>query len=211
MDRHVFAAGGRFYLDFIVNKNFFINMYNETIFYPIKQDLNKDGPNLYLTKFGMTQNDDLKARLASMGLTPAQIGQIVPQIMDIKGEVDYQYRVTFEIEPVLTMSIASGIDFSAGLPVNYRYIPAYKYLFEYPEALATATAMLEPALLGKLNTDPQHSLSVNPNLSVFFMKTFLPLELKFQYAIPVWGQNTMARHNATLQVKAYFALPGRPQ
>jgi hypothetical protein len=46
MDNHVFAAGGRFYFDWIINQSLFINLFNETIFYPVKQDLNKDGPNL---------------------------------------------------------------------------------------------------------------------------------------------------------------------
>ena len=192
MDRHVFAAGARVYFDYIINKYFFINLYNETIFYPVKQDLTKDSPKFHAVKQGMAA------------------ATTNPLIRDIEGKINYGYRLTFEIEPVFTIPIVSGIDFSAGLPINYRYIPAPKYSFDYPAALAPAASQLEPQImaLGEFNTDPQHILRLNPNVSIFFMKAFLPLEFKFQYSLPVYGKNIMASHNATLQVKAYFALPG---
>ncbi|MCL2067789.1 MAG: hypothetical protein FWG99_10035 [Treponema sp.] len=205
-DKHIFAAGGRFYFDFVISKYFFINLYNETIFYPIKQDLNRDSPAFYATKGGMAQDPTMQAGLAAAGLASA-----IPQIMDIDGQVDYKYRLTFEIEPVLTAPIADGISFTVGVPFNYRYIPAYEYSFDYPRALEPASSMFKPILLNRLNTDPQHSLTVIPNFSFFFTKTFMPLEFKFQYGIPILGQNVMARQNITFQIKAYFALPGRPE
>ena len=190
MDNHVFAAGGRIYFDYVVNKNFFINLYNETIVYPIKQDLNKNGPTFAMAKAGAA---------AAMGN---------PLIMGIDGEINYKYSLTFELEPVFSMPIADGINFSAGLPVNYNFKPAYGYSFSYPEALAPAAATITPILEDTLGSDPHHILYLNPNVSVFFMKTPLPLEFKLTYGLPVWGQNAMARHNASLQIRAYFALPG---
>ena len=192
MDNHVFAGGGRFYFDFVLNKNFFINLYNETIVYPFKQDLNKSGAKFYGAK--------LEA-YSAMG---------DPQILAIGGEINYKYSLTFEIEPVFSMPIADGINFTAGLPVNYNFKPAYSYSFNIPAALAPYADVIEEGLLseGALDTDPHHIISLNPNISVFFMKTPLPLEFKFTYGLPVWGQNALARHNASLQIRAYFALPG---
>ena len=192
MDKHVLGAGVRVYIDFIINKNFFINLYNETIFYPGKGDLNKDSPTFYGAKAGIA------AAMAN------------PLIMDITGEVDYKYKLTFEIEPVFSMPLGSGgIDFSAGLPVNFKYRPAYEYSYSYPEALAPAAPVLDETFANYISSNPAYILAVNPNVSLFFTKTPLPLEFKFQYGLPLMGKNEMARHNATLQIKAYFALPGR--
>ena len=196
MDNHVLGAGMRFYFDYIINQNFFINLYNETIFYPVKQDLNKDGPNFYAAKGGMAQNTTIQGML----------GAATPQIMNIDGEVNYKYRLTFEIEPVFTYPVADGVSFSAGLPINYRYIPAYEYSFDFPAAISGAAPNLEPLLLGYLNTDPQHKFYINPNVSTFLTKTPLPLEFKLQYGIPLYGQNVNAQHNLTLQIRAYFKI-----
>ena len=196
MDNHVLAAGIRSYFDWIINEHFFINLYNEVVFYPKKQDLNKDGPALQATKLKMAGNPALSAFAA--------------QIMKIEGDVNYKYRLTFELEPVFTYPIIDGLSFTVGLPINYRYIPAYEYSLDgVPPAIPGVD--FEATILGSLNTDPQHSLNINPNVSMFLTKTPLPLEFKFQYGIPVYGQNVMARHNMVLQIKAYFALPGRPQ
>ena len=166
MDKHVFAIGGRLYFDWIIRENFFINLYNETVFYPVKQDLIKDG------------------------IIGGALGS---------GTVNYKYKLTFELEPVFSKALGSGIDLGAGIPVNFRYIPEYEY--SVPAAVAAAAG---------LKTDPQYLLSINPNISLFLKQTPLPLELKLQYNFPVLGNNTQARHTVIFQIKAYFALPGRP-
>ena len=191
MDRHVFAAGARLYFDWIINEHFYLNLYNETLFYPVKQDLNKDSP----TFAGIKANPTTGGAFNS-----------------IDGKVNYKYRLTFEIEPVFTTSIADGISFTAGLPVNYRYIPTYDYSFSYGALAGTGLDIAaKKAFNDNLNTDPQHSLSLKPNVLLFFTKTPLPLEFKLQYGLPIWGQNSMARHDITLQIRVYFALPGRPE
>ena len=161
MDRHVFAFGGRFYFDWIINENFFLNLYNETIFYPIEQDGKYDGANL-----------------------GAAVAQGQPDV-----KVNYKYRLTFEVEPVYSTDLADGVRLTAGLPVNYRFNPA-------------------PEIDGTSDSDyNSHSLYVTPNVGVFLTNTPLPLEFKLQYGIPVWGQNTYARHNITAQIRVYFAIP----
>jgi len=201
MDRHVIAMGGRFYLDWIINKNFFLNLYNETMFYPVAQDLNKDSPTLA----------GLKAGLINGGF-----GALSADIMALNGEVDYKYKLTFEIEPQFTTMLANNsIQFSAGLPVNYVLTPAYSYSLSEPSPTLAgallanslpddaAGLMAYAGLVGK----PTHALSIKPNVSIFLLKTPLPLEFKFQYQIPLYGIDSMARHNMTLQVKAYFQIP----
>ena len=197
MDNHVFAAGGRAFFDFVINKNFFINLYNETIFYPFAQDLNKDGPMFYGIKAGMAQNPDIQAAL----------GAGTPLIMDIKGEVDYKYVTTFELEGVFSYPISKGIDFTAGLPLTYSFSPASEYSFDYPAAIAAAGPMLTPVLNDMLAAEASHILKVTPNIGFFFKTLPLPMEAKFQYGIPVWGKSTTASHNATFQLRAYFMLP----
>ncbi|MDR0402200.1 MAG: hypothetical protein LBH35_01270, partial [Treponema sp.] len=41
VDKHVFGLGARVYFDYIFNEHFFINLYNETIFYPVKGAIDK--------------------------------------------------------------------------------------------------------------------------------------------------------------------------
>ncbi|MDR2210962.1 MAG: hypothetical protein LBO65_05760 [Spirochaetaceae bacterium] len=204
LDNHVFAAGARLYFDYIINEHFFINLYNETLFYPLKQDLNKDGPNLAMAKEGLAAN------LA--GPFPA----LVPELDKIEGEVNYKYRLTFEVEPAYTTSIAPGISVTASLPINYRFIPPYDYSVDVPATLSASPAAggVNKALAaaGLDEGVPQHSLNLKPTVAFFFTKTPTPLEFELYYDVPVLGKNiAAARHSLTLMAKIYFALPGRPQ
>jgi len=208
MDNHVFAAGGRFYFDYVFNKNFFINLYNQTIIYPFKQNLDKADVKFQKTKFGAVNNPYGDPEIQGLLDGLAAYGIDKNEIYNISGDVGFGYSLTFELEPVFSMPIADGINFSAGLPVTYNFKPAYSYSFSYPDALAPMADMITPKIKGELDTDPHHILYLNPNASIFFMKTPLPLEFKLTYGFPVWGKNAMARHNASLQIRAYFALPG---
>jgi len=207
MDKHVFSTGARFYFDWLINDRFFINFYNETLFYPVKQDLNKDGPNLAALKGRILQT------VAAAQGAPG-VAAVKPLVDQVEGEVNYKYKLTFEIEPSYTMPIASGVSMTFGLPINYIFVPAYEYSVDGLAVLAQAIGQSEEALLqqGGLVGKDSHTLSLKPNVSMFLTKTPMPLEFKLQYLAPVWGQNvSAARHNLTLQIKVYFALPGRPQ
>lgn len=209
MDRHVFGMGARFFFDYVVNRNFFINLYNETLFFPVRQDINRHGPMFNLTRGGVNQT-----MLAAAGdpldpfhdlataLGPAGIAEI----MNISGEVRYLPRLTFEIEPRFSAFIANGVEIAMGLPLNYRFSPRSQYSFDFPDTLAPALSVLEPAFLGIRNTYHQHLLSIAPNVSMFFRRFPVPLEFKLQQSIPLWGRNNMAQHNLALQIRAYFAF-----
>jgi len=255
MDKHVLGAGGRFYFDWNINKKFFINLYNETLFYPIKNDLNKHSPNLaglkaqmlgmaaavgpgmgiaeFLSNFppGTTVESLMGTSIpdgygGTIVVTPAFIESIMAAgtaealrlaqgfVDNVKGEVDYKYRLTFEIEPVFSSMVADGIIFTAGLPVNYVFSPAYEYTVkglapiaafagQFAPNLASEKAILETA---RLVGNDAHILSLKPNVSLFLLKTPLPLEFKFQYNAPIYGQNVNATHTMALQVRAYFKI-----
>ena len=211
MDKHVFGAGGRFYFDYVINDKFFINFYNETIFYPIAADLNKAGPTFAGAKMGIPAGiyDSVLSATSNAGMAAAAAGLAQTGLQNASGEVDYGYRLTFEIEPVFSTFLVDGVQFTAGLPINYRYSPAPKYsvsnVVENP-ALESFGINLESLLLNTLEGEASHVLSINPNLGIFLMRLPLPLEFKFQYNIPVFGINTNAQHNMTLQIRAYFAF-----
>jgi hypothetical protein len=198
-DNHVWAAGTRLYFDWIINEHFFLNLYNETIFYMTGQSLNKFGPHLSLMK-------GLLLQTVQAGAMPSSS---VPTINQLDGTVNYQYKLTFEVEPVYSTSLADGITLSAGLPVNYVFKPAPKYdLNTAFDDLVMQSAGVREQFLGMAGVDASHILTVKPNVGIFFLKTPLPLEFNLKYSIPVWGKNVaMAAHSITLQGRVYFAIP----
>ncbi|MFP3040950.1 hypothetical protein LQZ19_03905 [Treponema primitia] len=182
-DYHVLGAGARLYFDYLINKNFFIDLYSEFLFYPIKQDLEESGFKEYKTLEGY------KASFANAD-----------------AEVSYGYDLTFELEPAFTTTIspAKPIIFTAGLPINYKYTPGKSYSVSGIPVPAYATAF-EKAL-DAIGGDPTQILTLKPNVSFFFLSWPLPTEFKLSYSVPVWGENLMAKHSITLQVKAYFRV-----
>ena len=194
MDNHVFGAGARFMFDWQITDSFFINLFNESIFYIGKRAWEKTGP-------------EEAGTLAVLKDTLETYG--VPHSLTKKlgGEVDYKYKLTFELEPVFTTSIADGVSFTAGLPVRYVFKPAEEYSFSGISSLPPAFQSTAESYLSAKGV-VSHILYVNPNVSFFLTKTPLPLEFKLQYNFPVWGKNAQVAHTIALQIKAYFALPG---
>ena len=86
------------------------------------------------------------------------------------------YDMSFALEPVLTLPMSRGIDLSIGLPAKYEYF------YEYPA----------------------YTMSLGPNLSIFFFTLTVPLELTLQYNLPLLGSQSPATQSASLLVKVYF-------
>ncbi|WP_010255977.1 hypothetical protein [Treponema primitia] len=95
-DYHVLGAGARLYFDYLINKNFFIDLYSELLFYPIEQKLEDSSIGGYMAK---------------------QPG------VDVK--MGHGYDLTFELEPTFTTTLSPSkpIIFGAGLPINYKFTP----------------------------------------------------------------------------------------
>jgi hypothetical protein len=119
-DYHVFSFGLRSYFDFIINKYFFINVYNEFLYYPVKGDMKKAGLNPYGIAYAVDQ-------FKGFGFD--------------YGDVTYGYDLTFELEPAFSYTTQNRIILSAGLPVNYKMTPGVKYDITKPNRATVESAI----------------------------------------------------------------------
>jgi len=103
-----------------------------------------------------------------------------------KMDINWGYELTFEIEPHFQAMIADGIQFGAGLPLTYKATPDEK-------------------INGVDQTDTNTMLlSIRPNVSVFFLKSPIPIEAKLQYSLPIMGKNTFNISALDLELRAYL-------
>ena len=200
IDKHVLGTGVRFFFDYIINDNFFINLYSEFLLYPVKGDLKKSG----LEGYGV-----------AAAVFPASVPGFGGKKIVASGTVNYGYDLTFELEPVFSMPMAEGTTFAAGLPFNFKLTPGKDYDITYTNDFKTlANAMPPVAKQIKQNVegnltgeDPTYFFSIKPNVSMFFRGWTLPTELKLLYSVPVAGKNNVdAMHSLTFQVRLYFKI-----
>ena len=185
LDKHILGLGLRTYFDWIINENFFINFYNEVIFYPGAKKIKHSSYQDYLTLAGVN----------------AQIGSLASDT-SVSGEVNYKPDLTFEIEPKFTTPIAEGVVFNFGLPV--RYVNSGKS-FNFTAA-GTASEQALTAARDELQNETSHLVTFSPNLSTFFMGWPLPTEFKLTYSVPVLGQNVPANNVLNFQIRLYFRI-----
>ncbi|MCL1865139.1 MAG: hypothetical protein FWF73_04935 [Spirochaetes bacterium] len=124
IDKHVFAAGWRAYFDYLFTKEFFVNLYNETIFYVQK---------------GKFKNSDLTMMGAWMVANGTAMGMSSGAQSVKAGDVNYGYDLTFEIEANYTMELAPKTTLELQLPITYT------------ETAALNTSL--PALVDQLGQD----------------------------------------------------------
>jgi hypothetical protein len=184
----------------VINENFYIDLYGEFIGYPMKGKLSESG----LEGYGIAKNiDDLKSSPLAT-LLPTYIDRI-----DYEDMVDYGFDLTLELEPVYSMPLAQGVRFTAGLPLTYKFYPGKKYDVTVPDdvvATVFSVAGRDISALQLKDEDPSHDLSVKPSVAFFFTDFLLPTELKLNYSAPIAGNNKMATHSLTLQIKLYFRI-----
>jgi len=191
LDNHVFGVGLRSFFDWVPSRFFYLNFYNEIRFFP------------------------QRGRFRDLGFQQAAQAEMLRQVspaftggetIDIGGlEVNFRYDLTFEIEPTFTYRMeAPIIAFEVGLPFTYFFTPGYTISgvpnldqIPFPELRAALTPQDQGSV---------HSLSFGPNVSVFFMEWPVPMEFRLSYTIPLWGQNTEARHVFGLQIRTYFRI-----
>jgi hypothetical protein len=97
VDEDLLAFGARLYYDFVVTENFFVNLYNESIFFVPRE----------LDQFGVTFNQNT--------------GQMETDVNTV--EYDFGYNLTFELEPQYSTMIADGLELGAGLPITFFTAP----------------------------------------------------------------------------------------
>ena len=185
VDKHTLAIGLRSYFDFVVNKYFFVNFYNESLFYVMKKDAKKAG---YMEYVFADALDKMNA--------------------DVDVDVKYGYELTFELEPVFTYMLTPKIQFNAGLPINYKTAPGRELVLSGSDAAVAGIEAMLPnfsQLLVK-KEDQSHLLLLKPNVSFFFVGWKLPMEFKLSYFAPLWGMNERAGHTLSFQIRMYFKI-----
>ncbi|MDR3122186.1 MAG: hypothetical protein LBU16_00190 [Treponema sp.] len=201
-DKHVLGLGVRGYADYVVNKNFFINFYTEFIGYPLNGKLSESGLTGAATVYNLKEaRTQVRGVLESSGFyTPG----LENDIIHYKDEVQYGYDLNMELEPVFSMPLGGGVNFTAGLPLNFHYSPAQQYDVSinssYVLSLSPELAQLVP------QSEPSSLFSLRPSVAFFFTGFLLPTEFKLAYYAPIAGENTMATHSLVLQVKIYFRI-----
>jgi hypothetical protein len=191
-DTHVLGLGIRSYFDYVINENFYIDLYGEFIGYPMKGKLTESG----YKEYAISKNIDVtKASLAGTPLA----GEL-----SYTDEVNLGYDLTLELEPVYSLPLAQGVRFTAGLPLTYKFYPGKKYDVTVSDQLVAVNPAA--AALRLEDEDPSHDLSLKPSVAFFFTDFFLPTELKLNYSAPIAGNNKMATHSVTLQIKIYFRI-----
>jgi hypothetical protein len=101
----------------------------------------------------------------------------------------YGYDLTLEFEPHFNTMISDGLQFESGLPITLTMSPARSASNDTYDVYSSEEA--------------SNLLTVGPNVSLFFQKTFLPLELKLGYSLPLMGKNESATNTVVLELKAY--------
>jgi hypothetical protein len=101
------------------------------------------------------------------------------------ADVSFGYDLTIEAEPHFEMMMG-GSRLGIGLPVTFNMTPE----LEFDDA-------------AQADTD-SYLLSVSPNVSLFLMKFFIPIEFKVGYTLPLVGKNADARNIIVFQVKSYL-------
>jgi len=177
IDNHVLGLGLRSYFDWVVSEFFYLNLYNEVIFYPIR------------------------GRYRDLGF-----GQAMMSRLGASADVDFRYELTFEIEPTFTYRLQDPtIALELGLPFTYFFTPGYS-VSNVRDAVFSPTPGVYLPVHSPSNQGEVHRLSFGPNVSAFFMEWPVPLEFRLSYSIPLWGINTPVRHVVGLQVRAYFRI-----
>ena len=125
MDRHVFGFGSRFYFDYIINDNFFINFFNETLIFPARQDLNRAGP-----QFAMVRAVAGPAAGVSVGeaVVAAAVAELLPGLIAANPGVPQEILISgiTSDSQVLAAATEAGAAFGnavghASGEIDYRY------------------------------------------------------------------------------------------
>lgn len=105
----------------------------------------------------------------------------------------YGYDLTLEFEPHYSTMVSDGIEFEAGLPLTYTYSPA-----------PTVSDDTHNAFDGKF--PDSKFLTLGPNVTLFFQKAPLPIEVEMGDYIPLAGKNTPATNSFFLELKVYAKI-----
>lgn len=103
-------------------------------------------------------------------------------------EYSFKYSLDLEIEPNYTFKFNEGNKLSIAAPLQFAYTPEYD-------------------VNGVTQDDEDTSLlSFAPSISMFTTALVIPMDLKVQYSIPVYGVNAKASNSLAILLKLYTRL-----
>jgi hypothetical protein len=118
--------------------------------------------------------------------SPLSSAQTAPGVTP--ASINWGDQITFELEPRVEFLLFDAVRISGGIPIAFK---TYNAL--------TMNGAIQIGTLSQV-------LIVEPNVSVRLQKTFIPLELKFSYSLPIDAADLPLINSLTLEVKADFAL-----
>ncbi|MDC7220107.1 MAG: hypothetical protein PQJ59_09215 [Spirochaetales bacterium] len=178
-----YGIGGRFYLDYIVTEDFYINFYNQTKYY-FSNERYADGAgatyagtyagtfDYYYYDLGQTLADSLAAAEAAAEATL------------VEHEYDYPIYFDFELDFNYDLHLTPKTKFGFGLPVKY----------------SVAGETKED---GVNQEDDYYSVAIDPSVS-FFTAESIPFEVAVDYYLTLAGKNVDKRSYVGLQLKLFY-------
>ena len=187
-DTNAFGVGGRIYYDYIINENWFINLFSEAGVY-----------------IGETRAPNLPYHML------AELLNDLGEDYDT-DEFGYGWDIQFEIEPHFETMVGEGMLFAASLPINIDYLPEITLggdkLSDIADDMSDHPAPGAGDSLDAAWGDegPSSLLTVGPKLKFFARSWTVPTEFIAQYNIPVAGRRVNASHSFVLQIRNYLSF-----
>ncbi len=167
--------GGRFYFDYQINKDFYVNLYNQTKYY-LPNERYDDGA-------GATYAGTVSYYVNTLG-QPLNVAVAAAEAATVKHEYEYPIYLDFELEPHYDLTLSKTGSMGFGLPVKY-------------------SMKGETTVEGVGQDDDSYSFSINPGLS-FFYTGGIPFEVAANYDIPLMGKNADKRSMFTFKLKLFY-------
>lgn len=120
-DKHAFGMGGRLYFDYIINSDMFVNLYNETIYYFPREDVETLIGTVDEQKYGMdiTFEAEFHYAMAVAEALKLNLGLPVRYVMTTESESgadDDKY--TFSLNPTVGVFFTGKVPFEVSVAYN---------------------------------------------------------------------------------------------
>ncbi len=180
-DNEALGLGGRLSLDYIVNDEFYVNVYSEIIYnLPVEKNLDaQSAAAIYESAMG-----DLMPYILNGTYTLEEAEAIAMKAATDDYEYEYGMDFLIEVDPHYEMMVSEKDSVKFNLPVRYTVSP-------------------EVQVEGEKVVDSGYLLTMAPQVAFFSASGVMPWEVSLDYSLPLAGQNASKSNSVTLQVKLY--------
>jgi len=114
-DRHAFGMGGRVFFDYIINSDMFVNLYNETIYYFPREDVEYFGGVWDEVKYGMdlTFEAEFHYAMAVAEALKLNLGLPVRYVMNTEEDSN-----VFSLNPTVGVFFTGKVPFEVSVAYN---------------------------------------------------------------------------------------------